>query len=322
MDYKDYYSTLGVDRKASQDDIKKAFRKLARKYHPDVNQGDKASEKKFQEINEAHEVLSDQEKRQKYDQLGSQWQHHQGEGRRPEDFNWGEWQSSPNESYSYRSVNPEEFEEMFGAQGGYSDFFENLFGQGARRNAGGGPGDARFYYEQQPLRGRDSEHALQVTLDEAFHGTNQVLEWEDGHKIDAKIPRGVKTGSRVRLRGQGGPGIGGGEAGDLYLTIEVLPDNRFQRDNDDLSTTVPVDLFTMLLGGKVPISSIDRTVNLDIPVETRNGHVFRLRGLGMPKMKNPDQRGDLYVTAEALLPQRLSEKEKELVEEWRSLKEK
>ncbi|CAB5082997.1 DnaJ-class molecular chaperone CbpA [Olavius algarvensis associated proteobacterium Delta 3] len=320
MEYKDYYSILGVDRKASQDDIKKAFRKLARKYHPDVNQGDKASEKKFQEINEANEVLSDPEKRKKYDQLGSQWQHHQGEGGRPEDFNWGEWQASANQGQTYRTVSPEEFEEIFGAQGGYSDFFENLFGQGARRQAGGGPGDSRFYYEQQPRRGRDSEHSLQVTLDEAFQGTRRVLEWEDGRKIDAKIPRGVKTGSRVRLKGQGGPGIGGGKSGDLYLTIEVLPDNRFQRDNDDLSTTVSVDLFTMLLGGKIPVAGIDRKVNLDIPAETRNGRVFRLRGLGMPKMKHPDQRGDLYVTVEALLPQRLSEKEKELVEEWRKLR--
>jgi len=133
MEYKDYYSVLGVDRKASQDDIKKAFRKLARKYHPDVNQGGKASEKKFQEINEAHEVLSDPEKRQKYDQLGSQWQYHQGEGGRPEDFNWGEWQSASGQGPTYRTVSPEEFEEMFGAEGGYSDYFETLFGQGGRR---------------------------------------------------------------------------------------------------------------------------------------------------------------------------------------------
>lgn len=320
MDYKDYYSILGVDRKASPEEIKKAYRKLARQYHPDVNQGDNASAEKFQEINEAHEVLSDPNKRSKYDELGSMWQHHRGEGGRPEDFNWSEWQSAGNQRHTYRTVSPEEFEEMFGAHGGYSDFFENLFGGGARQQTAGGPGDQHFYYEAQPRRGRDSEHTLQVTLAEAFHGTKRVLEWEDGRKIDARIPRGVKTRSRVRLKGQGGPGIGGGESGDLYLTIEVLPDSGFQRDNDDLSTTVPVDLFTMLLGGQVPVSGIDRTVNLDIPAETRNGRVFRLRGLGMPKLKHPDQRGDLYVTVEASLPQHLSASEKELVGQWKKMR--
>jgi curved DNA-binding protein len=158
-----------------------------------------------------------------------------------------------------------------------------------------------------------------VTLDEAFHGTKRVFEWEDGRKIDAKIPRGVRTGSRVRLMGQGDPGIGGGKPGDLYLIIEVLPDKRFQRNNNDLKTTVPVDLFTMLLGGKLSVSGIDRTVKLDIPPETRNGRVFRLRRLGMPKIKHPDQRGDLYVTVEAVLPQHLTAGEKELVEQWKNM---
>ena len=211
-------------------------------------------------------------------------------------------------------------EELFGAEGGYSDFFENLFGRAARQQAGDGAGDQQFYYEARPRRGQDSEHALQVTLDEAFHGTKRVFEWEDGRKIDAKIPRGVKTGSRVRLKGQGDPGIGGGKAGDLYLIIEVLPDNRFQRDNDDLATTVAVDLFTMLLGGKLSVPGIDRMVKLDIAPETRNGRVFRLRGLGMPKIKHSDQRGDLYVTVEAVLPQHLTAGEKELVEQWKNMR--
>ncbi|NDY71315.1 J domain-containing protein [Desulfobacter hydrogenophilus] len=320
MEYKDYYSLLGLDRKASQEEIKKAFRKLARKYHPDVNGGDKMASKKFQEINEAHEVLSDPEKRQKYDRLGSQWQQYQQAGGGPEDFNWGEWQSSPDQGHTYRKVSPEEFGELFGAEGGYSNFFENLFGRAARQQASDGAGDQQFYYEARPRPGRDSEHALQVTLDEAFHGTKRVFEWEDGRKIDAKIPRGVKTGSRVRIKGQGGPGIGGGKPGDLYLIIEVLPDKRFQRDNDDLKTTVPVDLFTILLGGKLSVSGIDRTVKLDIPPETRNGRIFRLRGLGMPKMKHPDQRGDLYVTVEAALPQHLTAGEKDLVKQWKKMR--
>jgi curved DNA-binding protein len=320
MEYKDYYNVLGLDRKASQKEIKKAFRKLARKYHPDVNGGDKTAAEKFREINEAHEVLSDPEKRKKYDQFGSNWQHHQGSGGRPEDFNWREWQSAPNQNYTYRTVSPEEYEELFGGEGGYSEFFENLFGRAARQQAGGGAGEQRFTYEVPPQRGRDIEYDLQVTLAEAFRGTQRVLEWEGGRKIDAKIPRGVKTGSRVRLRGQGGQGIGGGQSGDLYLIIEVLPDERFQRDNDDLKITVPVDLFTMLLGGKASVKGIDRMVKLDIPPETRNGRLFRLRGLGMPKMKNPDQRGDLYATVEAILPQHLSASEKDLVEQWKSIR--
>jgi curved DNA-binding protein len=320
MEYKDYYSILGLDRKANQKEIKKAFRKLARKYHPDVNGGDKTASEKFREINEAHEVLSDPEKRRKYDQFGSNWQHHQGTGGKPEDFNWGKWRSDPSQSHSYRTVTPEEYEELFGAEGGYSDFFENLFGRAARQQAGGGAGDQQFYYEVPPQRGRDIEYDLQVTLAEAFHGTKRVLEWEGGRKIDAMIPRGVKTGSRVRLKGQGGSGIGGGSAGDLYLIIEVLPDSRFEKDNDDLKVSVSVDLFIMLLGGKASVTGIDRTVKLDIPPETRNGRLFRLRGLGMPKMKNPDQRGDLYVTVEAVLPQHLSAGEKALVEQWKNMR--
>jgi len=320
MEYKDYYSILGVDRKAGQDEIKKAFRKLARKYHPDVNQGDKASVEKFKEINEAHEVLSDPEKRRKYDELGAQWRHYQGEGGSPEGFNWGEWQPQPNHEYNYRTVSPEEFEELFGKEGGYSDFFQNLFGRANRQRAGDGSGGRQFHYESQPRGGRDIEHGLQVTLDEVFHGTRRVLEWEDGRKIDAKIPPGVKTGSRVRLKGQGGPGVGGGEPGDLYLTIEVLPDKRFQRDDDDLRTTVPVDLFTMLLGGKVSVAGLDRAVMLDIPPETHNNRVFRLTGLGMPKMKQPDQRGDLYVAVEAVLPRHMTAGEKELVEQWKNMR--
>jgi len=320
MEYKDYYSILGVDRKAGQDEIKKAFRKLARKHHPDVNQGNKSSAEKFKEISEAYEVLSDPEKRRKYDELGAQWQHHQRAGGRPEGFNWNQWQSQPNQQYTYRTVSPEEFEQLFGTEGGYSDFFQNLFGEAARRQAGGSQGEQQFYYESHPTKGRDIEHGMQVTLEEAYYGTRRMLEWEDGRKIDAKIPRGVKTGSRVRLKGQGAPGLGGGEPGDLYLMIEVLPDNRFQRNDDDLATTAPVDLFTLILGGKVSVSGIDRKVKLDIPPETRNGRLFRLRGLGMPKMKQPDHRGDLYVTVEAILPQNLKAGEKELVKQWKNMR--
>ena len=318
MEYKDYYSILGVDRKADAKEIKKAYRKLARKYHPDVNPGNRDAAVKFQDINEANEVLSDPAKRQQYDRLGSQWQQYQKSGGKPEDFNWGERAAAGNQNYSYRTVSPEEFEELFGAGGGFSDFFTNLFGGGRQQS----PGDRvsqRFYHQERPRNGENLEHPLQVSLNEAFHGTKRSLQWEDGRKIDVKIPRGVKTGSRVRVKGQGGSGTGGGGSGDLYLTVEVLPDKRFLRDNDDLKTTVQADLFTMLLGGKLSVSGIDRKVNLPIPPETRNGRVFKLRGLGMPKIKHPDQRGDLYITVETVLPQKLTAKEKELLKQWKSI---
>lgn len=317
MDFKDYYSILGVDRKCSTKDIKKAYRKLARKYHPDVNPGDSQAAKKFQEINEANEVLTDPEKRQQYDRLGSQWQQHQRTGGKPEDFNWGARSSAQNRTYSYKTVNPEDFEELFGAQGGFSDFFKNLFGGAGTQQTTSGMGEQKFYHETRLHQGVDHEHRLQVRLDEAFHGAKRVLEWQGGRKIDVKIPRGVKTGSRVRLKGQGGAGVGGGRAGDLYLTIEVLPDKRFLRDNDDLKTTIHAGLFTMLLGGKISVPGIDRTVTLEIPPETPNGRIFRLRGMGMPKINRSDHRGDLYVTVEVLLPRNLTDAEKKLVEQWK-----
>ena len=319
MEYKDYYQILGINKSANQDDIKKAYRKLARKYHPDVNPEDKAAGEKFREINEAHEVLSDPEKREKYDRLGSKWQQYEQSGGKPEDFNWGQWQSQPGSSYTYRTVTPEEFQELFGGAGGYSDFFETLFGQAGRRGAGGASTDREFYYQPPPRHGRDTEHSVQITLEEAFHGTTRMLQWENGRKIEAKIPPGVKTGSRVRLKGKGEPGSGGGEPGHLYLIIRVMPHGRFQRDEDDLKLSMPVDLFTLLLGGRETIAGIDRTVRLDIPAETPNGRVFRLKGLGMPNMKNPDQRGDLYVTLEAVLPKHLSKKEKDLVQQWKNM---
>ena len=316
MEYKDYYKILGVDRKADNKEIKKAYRKLARKCHPDVNQNDSSAAQKFSDLNEAYEVLSDPEKRKKYDQLGSQWQSHQRTEGRPENFNWDRKQASSSQGHTYRTVDPKDFEELFGTAGGYSDFFENLFGGKNQRPAGG---EQQFHHGVQPQRGRDFEHPVQVSLTEAFNGTSRMLAWEDGRKIDVKIPRGVKSGSRVRIKGQGSPGTSKEDSGDLFLKVKVLPDKLFLRDNDDLKVTISVDLFTMLLGGKVPVSGIDRSVNLDIPPETRNGRIFRLKKMGMPKMKHPNQRGDLYVTVETILPQNLSAGEKKLVAQWKDM---
>jgi len=320
MDYKDYYSILGVGKQATQEEIKKVFRKLARKYHPDVNPGDAAATEKFKEISEAYEVLSDPEKRQKYDDFGSQWQQYAQSGRRPEDFNWSQWQAGPGATSSYRTVTPEEFAEIFGGQGHFSSFFETLFGGAAYPHPETEYAGPEFHYRPRPRRGRDVEYNLAVTLDEAFHGGSRILEWETGRKIEAKIPPGVKSGSRLKLKGQGEPGRDGGEAGDLFLDIEILPHDRFQRDGDNLRLELPVDLFTLLLGDKVNVAALDRSVKLDIPPQTANGRVFRLKGLGMPHLKDPEKRGDLYVTVTAVLPEHLSDQEKELIEQWRALR--
>lgn len=318
MEYKDYYAILGLDRGADTKEIKKAYRKLARKHHPDVASDSESSKQKFIDINEAHEVLSDPEKRKQYDQFGSQWKNHQQSGGGYDDFNWNQGQSNTNQSGSYRTVKPEEFEELFGAKGGSSSFFESLFGSRGQQGEAGFRGQ-QFRQQSDSGQGQDVEHSITVTIQEAFSGCKRSLEWEGGRKIEARIPPGVKTGSRVRLKGQGGDGVGGGLPGDLFLNISVLSDDRLSRDNDDLATIVQVDLFTMLLGGKVSVSSINRTVKLDIPPETNNGRVFRLKGLGMPKIKSPSEYGALYVTVEAVLPQKLTDKEKELVKQWQNI---
>ena len=325
MEYKDYYEILGVDKNASQAEIKKAYRKLARQYHPDVNPGDSSAEEQFKNINEAYEVLSDPEKREKYDRFGSQWQQFERAGGQAQDFDWGQWsaQQPGGGRAGYRSVSPEEFEQMFGGRGagGFSDFFETLFGGGAGRRGGFRTTDfGGQQYQPRPQQGRDIEHEVEITLEEAFHGTTRSLQYEGGRQIRARIPRGVSTGSRVRLSGQGQPGAAGGAAGDLYLVVDVLPDETFDRDGDDLRVTVPVDLYTALLGGSVAVPTIDRQVKLTIPPETDNGKAFRLSGLGMPRLRNPEERGDLYAIVSVQLPDNLSEREEELFRELRELR--
>jgi len=323
MDYKDYYQILGVERNATQDEIKKSFRRLARKYHPDVNK-DKNAEEKFKEINEAHEVLSDAEKRQKYDQFGSHWQQYERAGGRPEDFNWDAWQTPQGAQYQSRQVSQEELDRIFGnlgetggMGGGFSDFFETLFGGFGRS---GGTSFGGQQHVRQPQRGRDTEHVIEITLDEAYKGTQRVLEWEDGRKIEAKIPPGVKTGSKVRLRGQGSRGSLGGSSGDLFLKIKVNPHPLFERDGDDLRTTVPVSLYDALLGTDVEVSAINRRVKLKIPPETDNGRIFRLPGLGMPNTRSPQKFGDLLVKIDVKFPKKLSKEEKQLFHELRRLR--
>jgi curved DNA-binding protein len=320
MEYKDYYKTLGVSKSAEEKEIKKAYRKLARQYHPDVNPDDASAESRFKEINEAYEVLSDADKRKMYDQFGSQWQQYQRAGGSPNDF-WQQWQAQRGGPRTQsRTVSQEDIEQMFGGSGGFSDFFESLFG--GRGNQAGGFDYGGFTSRQQanprPRRGQDVEHPIQITLEEAFQGATRQLQWEDGRTLTAKIPRGVKTGSRIRLSGQGGSGAAG--AGHLFLKVELLPHPTFQREDDDLKLAVVVDLYTAVLGGRVEVATIDRTVQLTIPPETANGKVFRLRGLGMPRLKKPDERGDLFATVDVTLPTALSEAEKELFRQLRELR--
>ena len=315
MEFRDYYQTLGVKKSASQDEIKKAYRKLARKYHPDVNPDDPNAEEKFKNINEAYQVLSDADKRQKYDQFGSQWKQYQQTGGQPEDFDWSQWATRGQPGGAqYRTVSQEDFEQMFGGGlGGFSDFFETLFG-----GMGGGRSSRRASSRpasQNLQRGQDIEHPVEVTLEEAFHGTTRLLSFQDGRKIEAKIPAGVKTGSKVRLGGQGSGG--GRSAGDLYLQVTVKPDSRYEREGDNLRMNLPVDFFTALLGGEVTVNSLDKTVKLSIPPETDSGRTFRLKGLGMPKLGSAEKHGDLYVQVEVTVPKNLTEEQKKKFKDLR-----
>lgn len=314
MDYKDYYKILGVDKSATEKEIKAAFRKLARKYHPDVNPNNPEAETKFKEINEANEVLSDPAKRAKYDQLGADWQRWQQTGGRPGDFNWGQYASGPDgERVHVRYGSSENLEDLFGGGSPFSDFFTSIFG------GGGGSRGARsggFEYRPRPQQGEDFEHPVQISLAEAYHGTTRLLT-KDGRRLEVKIPAGTKTGTKVRMRGEGGPGMAGGQSGDLYLTVEVEPDPRFERKEDDLYVTVPVDLYTAVLGGELRVPTLAGEVNLKIPAGSQNGQSFRLRGKGMPKLGHASEHGDLYARLEVRLPTKLTPQQRELFEQLR-----
>ncbi|MEA3327740.1 MAG: J domain-containing protein [Chloroflexota bacterium] len=313
MEYRDYYQTLGVSKDADQDQIKKAYRKLARKYHPDVNPDDPKAEEKFKDINEAYQVLSDEEKRKKYNQFGSQWKQYQQRGGRSEDFDWSQWATRGQPGGAqYRTISQEDLEQMFGGGlGGFSDFFETLFG--GMRGARSARRRTSYTNPQNLQRGRDIEHPVQISLEEAFKGTSRLLTFEGGRRIEATIPPGVKTGSKIRLSGQG---TGGGRgAGDLYLKIKVLAHTKFDREGDDLRVAQPIDFFTALLGGEVVVATIDREVNLTVPPGTDSGKTFRLKGLGMPTLNHPEKRGDLYATLQIQVPKNLSQEQKKKFKE-------
>lgn len=308
MDYKDYYQILGVGKTASEKDIKQAYRKLARKLHPDVNPNNKQAQDKFKEVNEAYDVLSDPEKRKKYDTLGANWQQYEqyqrAGGQGP--FQWG------GNSYGggqYRTVTPEEFERMFGGAGagedlgGFSDFFRTFFG--------GGFGGAGTRAQTRPRRGQDLEQDIDISLQEAFAGTTRIVQ-KDGRRLEIKVPPGVKTGSKIRYAGEGMPGSNGAGAGDLYLRVQVAEQPGIERRGDDLQTEVSVNLYTLVLGGETTVPSLKGQLALRIPPETQAGKTFRLAGQGMPRLNQPNSFGDLYVKVRPILPERLTDEEREL----------
>jgi curved DNA-binding protein len=310
MEYKDYYTTLGVGRNATEKEIKRAFRRLARQCHPDVNPDDPQAEERFKAVNEAYEVLSDPEKRGKYDQLGADWQRWQRTGGGPGDFDWSRWTSGqPGGRVHVRYGTPEDLQDLFGGGSPFSDFFSQIFG-----GMGASPGTEGFESQMRPQQGQDYEQAVDITLQEAYQGTIRVLQ-KDNQRLEVKIPAGAKNGTRVRVSGEGGVGVGGGRAGDLYLRVAVLEDPRFERKDDDLHTTVTTELYTLVLGGEVRVPTMAGEAALNIPAGTQNGRTFRLRGKGMPHLRKPDQHGDLYAHIEVRLPTHLTPRQKELFEE-------
>ncbi|HEY3992332.1 MAG TPA: J domain-containing protein [Ktedonobacteraceae bacterium] len=309
VDYKDYYKILGVDKTATQKDIQKAYRKLARQYHPDVNPGDTSAEERFKEINEANEVLSDPEKRKQYDELRNYYQQ------------YGQWPGAAGARQAgggrtqYRSVSEEDLNDLFGGASPFSDFFETYFGSGmpgATRGRARATGRRAYEPETQ-----DSEAEINVTLAEAYRGGTRVLELTepDGNtrRLEVKIPAGVNDGARIRIAGQGIPGASG--RGDLYLHVHVLPDAQFTREGTTLHTRVDVPLTTVMLGGEVLVPTPDgRRLALRIPEGTANGRSFRLRGQGMPAVGQPDKRGDLYADINVVLPTHLTAEQRRLFE--------
>jgi curved DNA-binding protein len=327
MDFKDYYSTLGVAKTATGKEIKQAYRKLARKHHPDVNPGDNTAESKFKEINEAYEVLGDPEKRKKYDELGANWRMYEqsGAGAGPQSGGWtanGPWNVNAGGAPGgggFRTMTEDEMREMFGDADPFSDFFHTFFGgsvgqEGARAGRGGRKGSRK---------GRDFEQEIQLGLEDAYGGAMRRLSIkQDGHArtVDVRIPPGVSEGSRVRVAGEGEQGAGGGQSGDLYLRIHVAPHPQFERKGKDLYKHATIPLTTAVLGGEVEVTTINgKGLRLKIPPTTQTGQVFRLKGHGMPAVGKPDERGDLYATVDVELPRQLSPEQREHFEALQKL---
>ncbi|HEV7231652.1 MAG TPA: J domain-containing protein [Bacteroidia bacterium] len=298
MDFKDYYQIIGVSKTASADEIKKAYRKLAVKYHPDKNPGNKNAEEKFKEISEAWQVLQDSEKRAKYDELGSNWQQYQQGPQSDQQFDWSKWNAQHGGGSSFSG-----FEQ--GGESDFSDFFESLFNGGSSRKNGGNR-------SKRPMAGEDYGAEIEIPLEDAFAGTKRQLDVH-GTILQMSIGKGVKEGQVLRLKGKGGKGRNGGTDGNILLTVHIQPHEHFSVSGTDLKCEAPVDLYTLILGGKALIRTLKGSIRIDIPAETENGKVLRLKGMGMPVFgSQKGEAGDLFVKVKALLPKNLSDKEKEM----------
>lgn len=301
MEYKDYYKILGVERNASEDVIKKAYRKLAKQYHPDRNPGNKQAEEKFKEINEANEVLSDPSKRSRYDQLGESYTRWQQRGAQPGGFNWEDWSTyTPGGSVS---GDYGDLDEILG--GSFSEFFRRIFG--GMPEAGRAGGIPRSAYRQAPVPAYEQE--VHITLQEAFHGSTRLVEI-GGRRLEVKIPAGARNGLKVRVADAIPTSTG--QKQDLYLVMQVDPDPSFERKGDDLHSSVQTDLYTAVLGGEVTVPTLSGNVVLTIPAGAQPDQTFRLAGRGMPHLKNPSTHGDLYVKLKVKLPRNLTTDQQEL----------
>jgi DnaJ-class molecular chaperone len=294
---RDYYEVLGVPRTASQKEIKSAFRKLARKHHPDVNPSEAGASEKFKEINEAHEVLGDPEKRKKYDELGPEWEQYEAweAAGRPGGSPFGS-----SGRVEYRTVSPDDLNDLFGSESPFSDFFHDLYGRRARA-----PGRGGSTFDVDTLPGEDVEAETTITLEEAYRGTERTVELrtpQGSRRVQVRIPPGIGDGARVRAAGQGTTGRDGGRPGDLFIRVHVLSHPTFRRQGDDLFVRVQVPLDVALLGGEVMVPTLKGTgVSLKVPPETQNGTRLRLRGLGMPRLRGGGN-GDVYAEVDVRLP--------------------
>ncbi len=303
MEYKDYYQVLGVSPSATADEIKKAFRKLAIHYHPDKNEGNKAAEEKFKEINEANEVLSDPAKRAKYDELRNNYEQHQQRNSGSENFDWSKWQgnTSGNRGGFY---NQGAYHDSTAEDANFSDFFESIFGGRA----------SSFSSAKGPQKGESYTAECSISLEEAYTGTSRQLQ-VNGTVFEFKIKPGVSDGMTLRMKGKGGKGRGGAVNGDILITVHIPEHPHFKVDRADLNATTPIDVYTLILGGKAIVRTLKGSMKIDIPKETENGKVLRLKGLGMPLFGKENQFGDLYIKVHALLPKNLKSKEIALLQQ-------
>lgn len=308
MEFKDYYKTLGVDKKATAEQIKKSYRTLAHKYHPDKNPDNKAAENKFKDISEAYEVLSDPEKRRKFDNLGSSFSNFRQSGGNTEEFNWNEWFDN-NERKKRSAGQRSTVNDFFSNNDSASDFFEKIFGGGFGGKKKNSP---------QPRNGEDITTNIEITLEEAYKGVTRQLT-VDNQIIEIKLKPGIDTGQVLKISGKGTQGKNGGANGDLVINVTVKPHKRVERKGNDLYVEITIDLYKAMLGGSSKITTFAGTIKLTIPPETQHGKVLMLKGIGMPKYSKPDEHGDLYVTLNVKLPQNLTPREKELFLELKNL---